>query len=101
MNVTRNKRDNIYNLVVTSNNAKILAKWIYENDTNLRLERKYNKFLEINDFKLNPINGRRWTEEEVNYLKTHTRQECVQYLNRSMGSIIGKINRLKAKGDWI
>lgn len=40
--VSRNKRDNVYNIIVKNKNAVDLAKLLYDND-NIHLNRKYNK----------------------------------------------------------
>lgn len=44
-----NKRDNIYNILISKSSAKKVLDYIYQN-ASIYLERKYNKYIEINDF---------------------------------------------------
>jgi hypothetical protein len=44
--LNRNKRDNVYNIIVKNKNAKELVKLLYDND-DLHLNRKYNKAMMI------------------------------------------------------
>ena len=89
MNVHRNIRDNIYNLTVTSHNAQKLIKWIYEDSiSDFYLPRKYEKYLEIKDLNIKSrVAPKKWTAEEIEYLNTHSNEECTQYLNRTLGAI--------------
>ena len=48
-NPKRNKRDNIYNITCALSSAKRILDKIYQNAT-IYLDRKYQKYLEINDF---------------------------------------------------
>lgn len=49
-NINRNKRDNIYNVFLSGNNAIKLAKILYLDNPGIYLERKYNKALEIQNY---------------------------------------------------
>ena len=100
MNVSRNQRDNIYNLTITANNAKVLAEWLYNEHPDLCLERKHQKSLEIKDYILKPSKGVRWTKEEEDFIRKHSVKESSEALGRTEGSIRAKIKRMRGKGEW-
>ena len=96
INATRNQRDNIYNLGVTSVNAKKLVKWLLSVDT-FYIQRKKDIMESIVNWQPSGKQGeshRRWTIEEDNFVYSHTNQECVNKLNRSLGAIINRRTKL-------
>lgn len=52
-NVSRNKRDSVFNIMSNSGNAVKIAELLYSNNPQIYLERKYKKYLEILDWKNN------------------------------------------------
>lgn len=100
-NVHRNKRDNIYNITVGSQKAIILANQIY-NNKEIYLGRKYNKFIEIKDWKQKSMKGVKkipWTkEEELDVMTLTTEQFLEKYPNRTLVAIKGKKQKLKKEG---
>lgn len=113
MNVHRNKRDNIYNLTICSQKAKTVADWLYGEMPEFQLLRKYNKYCEMFNKEPKELDistlptieeksrstYRKWTNEEIEYLKTHTKQESVEYLDRTKKAIELKRYQLKLKGE--
>ena len=102
MNVSRNKRDNIYNLTICAQKAKIVAEWIYGNNEDLCLQRKYENYLKIEEYcEMHSFKSLKvWTHEEEEYIKKHSIQESMEFLGRTRSSIKGKIERMKKKGEW-
>lgn len=49
-NLNRNKRDNIYNIMLNCSNAVKVSRLLYGNNPEIYLNRKYNKYLEIEEF---------------------------------------------------
>jgi hypothetical protein len=97
--VTRNKRDNIYNINVYKEDAVTLASILYPLNC-LSLKRKYISAQEVIKW-LRPDNMRTkyrskpWTNEQDEFIKTHTIEESVQLLNRNKNSIEMRLWRLK------
>lgn len=97
--ISRNKRDNIYNFTVMNENAILLARYLYK-DSEIYLQRKYNKFLELDNWirpdsqpKRNCLT-KRWTEEEINYILSHSIDESIKVLGRTKASINSKLYRI-------
>ncbi len=100
--INRNKRDNIYNITLHGEKALKILNYIYQNN-DIYLDRKYNIFLEIKDWKKLPtqkgVPRKKWTEEEVNYLINHTNEEfIVKYPNRTPLAVRTKRQKLKKEG---
>ena len=86
---SRNKRDDVYNLGVTSVNAKKFTEWLLTANT-FYIERKKEVMDSIINWMPTGRQGevhRRWTKEEEDFVYTHTNQECVEKLNRTLDSI--------------
>lgn len=86
---SRNKRDNVYNLGVTSVNAKKFTEWLLTANT-FYIERKKEVMDSIINWMPTGRQGevhRRWTKEEEDFVYAHTNQECVEKLNRTLDSI--------------
>ena len=103
-NINRNKRDNVYNIILTNENAVLLSEFLYK-DNEICLQRKYNKYLEIKDWirpESQPKRGyiaKRWTEDEINYILSHTIEESIENLGRTKSSINSKLYNLKMKNN--
>jgi len=98
-NDERNKRDNIYNLTVFRDEAVILTRILYPLNC-LSLKRKYASAQEVIKW-IRPegmrtkSQHRSWTNEQDEFIKTHTIEESVQLLNRNKNSIEMRLWRLK------
>ena len=97
--LNRNKRDNVYNIVIYDEDAVIYSKMLYDAAT-IYLDRKYNKFCEIQQWQrvLPKIKSRRkaWlsSEDEI-ACSSLILKEKMTLLNRSDNSIKTRIWRLK------
>lgn len=97
--ISRNKRDDIYNIVIKNEEAQLFCKEIYY-DNCLSINRKYKKSLEIQKW-IRPDNIKKklpqkfWKPFEDDYIQNHTMDESINYLNRSKKSIQIRLIRLK------
>lgn len=104
ISATRNKRDSVYNLGLTSVNAKKFIEWLLTEDT-FYIPRKKNIMQSIILWEPTGRQGmrqRRWTQEEDDYVYTHTFQECVMFLDRTSDAIKNrrtKLNRERGNKD--
>lgn len=100
-NISRNKRDNVYNIVVYKEDAQELCKYLYS-DATLYLERKYQKALDVLKW-VRPASMKKaptrkpWDEEQDNYILSHTIEESMKHLNRTKQSIRSRLFRLSHK----
>lgn len=99
--INRNKRDNVYNIVLFNEDAVIYSSILYRNAT-IYLDRKYNKFLEICKWErtVPRRKGRQKTwllSEDKVVLTDLTLKEKISILNRSASSIKTRAWRLKQK----
>lgn len=90
-NINRNKRDGVYNIVIKNEDAILLAKYLYENST-LYLNRKYDKYNEILQWKRTKkkIIAKSWKQEEIDFILNHSLEESIKELGRSKSSIQNK-----------
>ena len=95
-NLHRNKRDNCYNIVLKNEDAILVATYLYE-DAPIYLNRKYEKYLEIKKWirTVKKVTRKDWTDEELDYITTHSIQESIEKLHRTESSIKTKLFRLK------
>ena len=99
---TRNVRDNVYNLGLTSVNAKKFIQWLLSEDT-FYISRKKDNMDSIISWEPTGRQGmkqRRWTKEEDDFCYTHTFQECIEKLDRTADAIKNrrtKLNRERGK----
>jgi len=99
----RNKRDKAYNIMLSQESAIFVAKVLYENSY-LRMNRKFDKFLEMKSWTRPPNKKKRiyeeshWTKEEIIFLVSHTNEESESNLNKTALQIKNKIANLKARG---
>lgn len=103
--VNRNKRDGIYNITYGSKKAIDICNRLYANEDmiNLGLNRKYQKYLELKDWKPISRKGKPaplpWTEEEEEDLLIMTNNEfLLAHPNRTLVAIKGKKQRMRAEG---
>ena len=97
INPQRNKRDNIYNIVIQTISAQQLYKILYY-DNCLCLTRKNHK--EILNWKPQILRNRvipakRWNKDEDHFILTHTIEESIKELNRTYKSIYKRLWTLK------
>lgn len=94
-NISRNKRDGIYNIMVKNEEALLLGAYLYKG-SKFFIQRKYESFLSISEWKRTKkkINRRSWTSEEDSYILSHSIEESMKYLNRTRASITGRMYRL-------
>lgn len=101
-NIKRNTRDNIYNIVIQNEEAVILANNLYRDDDIYHLNRKYEKAKEMLLWvrtKPKRPKGKKYTEEEENFIRTHSIEECVEKLGRTPKAISIKKYRLEQKDN--
>lgn len=97
--MSRNKRDNIYNICIYKEDAqKVVAILYYDNC--IGLERKKQKAVEVLSWRrpkgMRKVpNKRKWTKEEDEYILSHTLTESVEQLGRGTSSIKTRLWRLR------
>jgi len=95
---TRNKRDDIYNIVVTRTNAKKLHSILYYKDC-VCLGRKNNLLIKQWVSRFPEKQVKHWLYWEIEYAKNHNIVESMVKLSRTKQSIVSKLNKLsKLKG---
>lgn len=96
--VNRNTRDNIYNVMVTRHDAKVLATVLYS-DAQLAINRKQSLANEIacwDDKQLAPQRRRTaWLASEDAYIISHSLENSMRTLQRTESSIKTRLWRLK------
>lgn len=98
--LNRNKRDNIYNIVLFNEDAQKLVSYLYYKDC-LALPRKIKAAQTIMDWirpfdrKKNNFVKRFWTEDEDKYILHHPITDSINKLNRTEKSIKIRLWRLK------
>jgi hypothetical protein len=102
--INRNKRDNVYNIVIYNEDAILFCNYLYKNvvfSKDLFIDRKFNKYEEIKKWKreVNKKENRKktWNQEEDlilldNNLELKDKQKI---LNRSVGSLKMRLWKLK------
>lgn len=93
---TRNKRDEIYNLGLTSVNAKRFIEWLLTEDTFYIPRKKeiMNSIVTWMPTGRQGIQQKRWTQEEDDYVYTHSFQDCVNKLDRTVAAIKNRRTKL-------
>jgi hypothetical protein len=100
-NIKRNKRDDIYNIVITKEDAQYFCNEIYY-DGCLSMNRKIEKSNEVKSWiRSNDMirieNKKYWTPKEDEYILSHTIEESMNYLDRTEKSVKIRLWRLKNK----
>ncbi|WCS69027.1 hypothetical protein Goe17_01680 [Bacillus phage vB_BsuM-Goe17] len=99
--VRRNTRDNVYNIVVYKEDAQELVRTLNYQE-GLCLDRKKKKAEEVLNW-VRPAGMRKvtnqkpWTEEEDNYVLTHSVQEAAEHLGRTLSSVKNRKFRLRSR----
>lgn len=95
-NVNRNKRDGVYNIMLSNEHAIEFMDYLYDGAT-IWLERKHDKYLECKQWKREPSvpGGRRWTPDEDAYVIEHSVKESVEHLGRTYNSVYQRKAKLK------
>lgn len=94
----RNKRDNVYNIMIIKENAIKLITYLYY-DNCVGVDRKLKSANEIKQW-IRPeemrIVGkqRKWTIEDMEYIKTHTVLDSMHTLNRTKNSVLMKLRKV-------
>ena len=98
--INRNKRDNIYNITLFDEDAKLYAEYLYK-DSQLYIDRKYEAYKNIMLWE-RPIGQKRifkktWLPEEDRFIKNDefSIQEKMKLLGRSEKSICMRLHRLR------
>ena len=100
-NISRNKRDSIYNISLFNEDAIKVSRFLYENNE-ISLPRKFSKFNEMLLWKRNKPsrkgNPRKWKEHEDKMVISNnfSIEEKIKILNRSKKSIQTRIWRLQS-----
>lgn len=94
----RNKRDNLYNIVIYKEDAVKFCNIVYYENC-LSLNRKYLKSRYIINW-VRPLNmkkveRKKWNEDDDNYILNHSMKESMKNLNRTRKSIEMRKIRLK------
>lgn len=99
----RNKRDNLYNIILYKEDAVKFCEIVYYNDC-LSLDRKYNKSKEIRKWirpdnmkKIKIVEKKYWTKEEDDYVLCYTTEESILHLKRTKESIVKRKLILRKK----
>lgn len=99
---SRNKRDNVFNIMVTKEDAVNLVKNIYY-DSCLSIDRKNNIAKEIIKWErpknMLVSNKKKWTEFEDDYILTHSIKDSMKKLNRTEKSISCRLFRVKNRNN--
>lgn len=97
--LNRNKRDNVYNICYTNEDAKcIVAKLYYDNC--LSLHRKYLKSQDVLNWERDPkikkidFPRKNWNKEEDEFILSHNIQESIKTLGRTEQSIKTRLYRI-------
>jgi len=99
--INRNKRDNIYNIMIMREPAQILAKIFYYPGCNLYVDKKINNSSLVAKWKrpknFSPHNAtiKYWEDWEVEFILSHSIEDSMEKLNRSRKSINTKLWRIK------
>lgn len=101
--LTRNKRDNCYNIAIWREDAQIVAKKLYYKNC-LAIDRKKNKAKEVNswkrpkDMKMRDFECKKWNDkEDAILLSNNDDQKVASILNRTIRSIKMRRWRLDRK----
>lgn len=98
----RNKRDDIYNIVVLKEDAVILCDEIYYNGC-LSLDRKYRKAEDVKNWErpegmiISP--KKNWSDIDDEYILSHELEESMDYLDRTESSVMMRLWRLEKMGN--
>jgi hypothetical protein len=100
-NISRNKRDNVYNITVYKEDAQKLCDYLYTNST-LYINRKYKhamgvlRWVRPASMKKAPVR-KAWDKEQDEYILTHSLEESMKHLNRTRSSVETRLYRLNKK----
>lgn len=99
--INKNKRDNIYNIIVKNEKSLKIVDFLYK-ESCCSLQRKYECYIEMMKWKR--PEGKRinnniyWSIEEIDYLRNNSLNDCYLFFkNRSKSSIQMKKYRLNGK----
>lgn len=101
----RNARDNVYNIMLNNEEAIQYADYLYK-DSNLYLDRKYNEYLNFNNWirdantKKRDFIVKKWTEEEDKIVlnKEFSIEEKIDLLKRTKRSV--KMRQLRLNNNF-
>jgi hypothetical protein len=100
-NVSRNKRDNIYNICIYKEDAQKVVEALYY-DGCMGLERKKKKAVKVLSWQ-RPESMRKvenilyWTAEEDEYIMSHSISESMEHLGRGASSVKMRMWRLRSR----
>jgi hypothetical protein len=97
--LTKNVRDNIYNIMITKEDAIMFCEKIYPENC-LSINRKYKSAQEIKKWKrpsgmIKIENKKTWNKEDDLFIVTHSIVESMEELDRTESSIKNRLWRLK------
>lgn len=103
-NSVKNNRDNAFNIMITKENAVALVIFLYyENciaiDRKKLAANKIKKWVRPDTMKI--VLSKKWTPHDINYIKTHSVEDSMNFLNRSFFSILNKLRRTKNQKTYI
>ncbi len=96
MTSARNKRDKVYNLMLTKEGAVQMTIFLYDH-ANLSVQRKREAAQKIKEWTrpttMKQVVSKKWTIQEVEFIKTHSVTESMLVLKRSHFSILNKLQK--------
>lgn len=96
LTASRNTRDGVYNLGITSVNAKKFIEWLLSEET-FYIKRKKEIMESIINWQPSGRQGmrqKRWSKEEDDFCYTHSLQECIEKLDRTPDAIKNRRTKL-------
>lgn len=97
--ISKNKRDNIYNITCLSEDARVLSNALYYNNC-LSINRKFEKAAQVKTW-IRPLgikkieNRKIWTKEQDNFILSNSIENSMEVLGRTEESIKMRLWRLK------
>ena len=94
--ISRNKRDDIYNIVVFNEQAIAIAMRLYDNAT-IFMDRKHCQYLKMLQWQRTvPMASprKKWTMEDDEYILTHSVSQSAIFLGRTLSSVKNRLFRL-------
>lgn len=100
LNPQRNKRDNIYNIMVTSTVATELAKKVWYDNCEIFLRRKFENAQLVKQWEKPNFKKRSWTNEEEEFLLNNSIENFrKEYPDRTILAIKRRLYTIKKRGE--
>lgn len=102
-NTNRNKRDNFYNILITTEDAQNVLNYLY-NNAEVKMDYNYQNYKNIMNW-IRPPNmpkappSKQWDHYQDRFILNHSIQESIDKLDRTKSSIKNRLFRLKHKAN--